>query len=342
MTGQECIDTQRIVSETYDGGIVDPGEIQRARIHCETCPECARFVSALAAVRRLHTPAAPKDAVDAAIQAVYEQKRIDDEAAAAEAAAATAVGPTGAGPIESGVTAAPAATGRWPKWAVYATWSAAAAATLIVAGMVTVQGARYIAGGEEPISEGEHRLVEDATAPSTGDAETDSGSLTESVATGVEYVTAGGWVYEQVGPSNVSRSAITTHGTTLTSLDTDDAPRTLDVYAFGRPDAILVDDDGQLIEFELVTRDSRGQTFGMQSRAITAYGQWPTLPNGIPEPSNPDGTPQFRRATTDSLGVQTYTLAGSDDQSRFAIAPDTDPADPAKGNPNWTWWSSVE
>ena len=338
MSGQECIDAQRIVSETYDGGIVEPSDIQRARSHCETCPKCAEFVSTLAAVRRLPTPPAPKNSVDAAIQAIREQKRTDDEATAAAAVKLEESHDTQ--PDGSGATPTPATRDPWPKWAVYASWGTAAAATLLIAGMVTLQGARYIVGNETAIEEGEYRLVEEAAAPSAADAEAEGG--TESLATGVEYITAGGWVYELVGPSSTSRSSITTHGTTLTSLDTGDAPRTLDVYAFGRSDTVLIDDDGQLLEFQLVTRNARGRSFGMQSRVITSYDQWPTLPDGIPEPSNPDGTPQFEKGIKDSRGVQTYTLAGNNEQRGFAIAPDTDSTDPASANPNWTWWSSVE
>ena len=333
MSSQDCIDAQRVVSETYDGGIVDPGDIQRARTHCETCPECAEFVSTLAAVRRLHTPPAPTSSIDSAIQAIREQKRIDE--AAAEAAESDDTQTT-----ETGIAYTSAATGSWPKWAVYASWGTAAA-TLIIAGVVTLQGVRYIVGDKTVTEYGEYRTVQDATAPSVSGAQTND-SDTESLVTEIAYVTVEGWVYEYVGPTSIPRASITAYGTTLTSLDTEDAPKTLSVYTFERSSALLVDDDGQLLEFRMVTRDLQGQSFGMQSRAVTSFGQWPAFPDSIPEPSGPDGAPQLEEGTQDSRGVQTYTLAGSNEQRGFAIAPGTDSTDPARGNPNWTWWSPVE
>ena len=73
------------------------------------------------------------------------------------------------------------------------------------------------------------------------------------------------------------------------------------------------------------------------------YGQWPSLPPGVPRPvpaDNPDGSPVFSLDGQDASGTPVYRRVGSDRQTGIAIAPGTTPEDPAAGNPNWTWWAS--
>ncbi len=341
MSKQECLDAQRVVSETYDGASVEPAEIQRARTHCEECEECAAFVSTLAVIRRIPAPSAPQSAVETALAAVRQQKEADDEATARDAAKTSEEDASSPTQVTDGTPPVSPLRGPWPKWTAYAGWAAAAAAVLLVAGIVTIQGVLFIVGGGSA-EDGGRVLTESAPQASQNREMMGDVAGIDSPASAAKYVTVDGWVYEYSGPSHALRSNLTTHSTTLTSLDTEDAPRTLTVYTSTRPGIVLIDDDGELMEFTLVTRSMQGGTYAMKSRAITAYGQWPALPDGMPEPASPDGFPEFEPLGVNSDGVETYVPRGSSGQGGFAIPPGTDPSDPAAGNPNWTWWAPID
>lgn len=352
---ESCLDAQRIVSETYDGAHVDPAEIQRARIHCSSCGQCAAFVSTLAAVRRLPDPRAPETVIESTLAKVDEERRrLDAEAAAAaqaaaeQEAAARQADETASEPSKNGR----AATGRLrqrlstlPSWAVYGGYAAAAAAALIVAGIVAVQGAKYIATPTTESASDQDVIYVAPDSGATGDAE-DTRSFgaetTGQAESSVAYITVGEWVYEFTGVEDSQPPSAEKIGTTTSALDTSSAPRTLDVLAFGDPEAVLVTDGERFLRFELVTRGYRGSAYAMQSRAVSAFDQWPSLPERYPEPELEDGSPTFTRAGADANRVTIYTVEGMDPiRNGFAIAPDTPPDDPAAGNPNWTWWAPL-
>jgi len=124
-----------------------------------------------------------------------------------------------------------------------------------------------------------------------------------------------------------------------TSLDTGGAAIAYPVFADASSDTIIVDvGDDALMRFDPVVRTLRGTVYALRSGAITAFGQWPSLPSGIPEPSSPDGSPVFIAAGTDDAGVTLYVRPGTDPADGFAVAPGTAPTDPAAGNTGWTWW----
>jgi len=352
---ESCLDAQRIVSETYDGAHVDPAEIQRARIHCASCEHCAAFVSTLAAVRRLPDPSAPETVIESALAKVDEERRrLDAEAAAAIQAAAereaaakqadatepepSTNGRAGAGPLRRRLS-------TLPSWAVYGGYIAAAAAALLVAGIVAVQGAKFIAAPtSESASDQDVLYVAPDSGTMTDDEETRSfgAEMSGQTESSVAYVTVGEWVYEFTGAENSQPPSAEKIGTTTSALDTSSAPRTLDVLAFGDPEAVIVTDGEQFLLFELVTRGYRGNTYALQSRAVTAFKQWPSLPERYPEPESDDGSPTFTRAGADADRVTIYTVEGMDPtRNGFAIAPGTPPDDPAAGNPNWTWWAPL-
>ena len=357
----ECIDAQRVVSETYDGAEVPATEIQKAREHCEGCPECSVFVSTLASVRRLPAPVAPSASLDSAIAAVRQEKQEADAARevadkVAEAAAASrfqadssAVGPHSTGGTdesgsESGVSAVREPSSqevkRWPKWAVYGSWATAAAATLIVAGVVTMQGARFIAGSDGAATDdaGYRLMTESAPTAATEEAEASLDAAAPAPDADVSYITIGAWVYELIGTEGAVPSETTTIATTTSSLDTRNAPRTLEVYSIGSASEVLVGDGERYLKFSLISRTFRGATYAMKSRSVTSFGQWPTLPSEIPEPATDDGEPVFSRSVSDDLGIPVYVLEGTSPEDGFAIPPNSGGNDPADGNPNWTWW----
>jgi len=353
-----CLETQRVVSETYDGAHVDPADIQRARMHCTSCDECAAFVSALAEVRRLRDPAAPESVINSAFAKVAEERRRVEAQAATQAAAAAeaeAAARETTGAAEGGAAMAPLF--RWlserlermPRWAVYAGYAAGGVAALFVVGVVMLQGARYIARPQESATDQDVFYVSpqgagtaESGAPEDESSNEDRAAEADVAAESAAYVTVGQWVYEFVGIEDSQPANTGKIGTTTSALDTSSAPRTLDVLAFGDPESVLIVDGERILRFELVTRSYRGKAYAMQSRAVSAFDQWPSLPDSYLEPEQDDGSPTFSRVGSDDSRVPIYTVEGADPlENGFAIGPDTAADDPAAGNPNWTWWEPV-
>ena len=117
---------------------------------------------------------------------------------------------------------------------------------------------------------------------------------------------------------------------------------THDVLGGPDPSVVYVKDaEGTLFAFERATRTFSARQYALSGGSITAYGTWPKLPSGVETPTNPDGSPQYVEAGTDSSGVTVYRPVGGDAATGIAVAPGTAPSDPAAGNPNWTWWVPV-
>lgn len=100
-------------------------------------------------------------------------------------------------------------------------------------------------------------------------------------------------------------------------------------------------DNDELLGFTLVTRRIDGAYFGLRSNEIASYGEWPTLPAGIPNPVNDDGSPTFTSAEVDDGGITTFPMSGTAAEQGYAIPPFTDNEAATENNPNWTWWLPV-
>lgn len=320
----DCKQAQQTISAAYDSESQDARELELAKEHCRSCAECAGFVSTLAAINRLEVPEIPVPALERTLAAVRQE-------------------------YPSTVAAQPdtqeyrtAAGRRAPGWAP---WAAAAAVLMIVAGVITAQGVRYLiqsptddvaivetyedrmatAPPEDPISEVAPPLPDDLAAAPTGPA----------------YVVFEQAVYRLVAPVETPpRSAQI--GSVTSSLDTGGPATTYPVYADPSSDAVLIEvDEDTYLRMEPVVRTLRGTRYALRSGPITLFGQWPSLPTGIPEPSAPDGSPVFIPAGTDDAGVTVYVRPGTDPAAGFAIAPGTPATDPAAGNTGWTWWEPL-
>ena len=150
-----------------------------------------------------------------------------------------------------------------------------------------------------------------------------------------------GWVYRAVGPQDVNLSELEVIGTLESDLGTRELkPRT--VWSAGTILGILVQaDNNELLGFDLVTRRIDNDRYGLRSNELELYGQWPTLPAGIPDPLNDDGSPTFSATGADDGGVTTHPLTGTEALQGYAIAPGTANVDASVGNPEWTWWLPV-
>lgn len=376
---EDCLNVQTIVSATYDGEHVDAPAIAEARAHCNDCSECAAFVTTLAAVRRIPAQSAPRPAVEAAIAAMRaEVERATEERAATAAAAAAATQEAELEAIERGDVAAevpPTVTDNLPdqrtaapaggivlhlpafnrqNWRIWASWAGGAAAVLVVASIATMQGARYIArdaqsSGGVAMTTGTESAEQ--AAPSLGDQndgaaapaapEDTEADRAQTLTAGATYITLGDWVYRYTGDIDVEPAVAEKVGTTTSALDTQSAPQAYDVYYYGTQDSVAVQMEERWLGFELVTRSFQGRRYGLQSPALSGFNQWPALPTSVTVPTSDDGSPDLERYLPDDNGVTIYRRRDADPAAGFAIAPGTNPGDPAAGNPNWTWWAPV-
>lgn len=375
---EECLNAQTAISATYDGEHVDAAAIAAARTHSAECADCAEFVRTLAAVRRVPAPAADPAALDSAIAAMRaEAERAAEERAVLEAMAAAETQPEAAAqpqqvpsaptavetPVEAAVEEHPAKTadsvsellvrlsgaGR-QRWAVWGAWAAGAAAVLFIAGIATLQGARFIASqtrAGEPTAIVTGTAVDTAGETNAPAEESQDGAVTSlgtapgTAATGARYITLGDWVYEYTSDITVNPANAQKVGNTTSALDTKSAPASYDVFFYGTKDHVTIESGGRWMDFVLVTRSFQGKRYGLQSPPLSGFEQWPTLPAGITTPTGTDGSPDLERYLPDDQGVTIFRIKGREPQAGFAIAPGTSTSDPARGNPNWTWWAPL-
>lgn len=191
-------------------------------------------------------------------------------------------------------------------------------------------------GGSDSRAAQPYVLPTPGSADAAGEAAKDSGE-----STGVpSYVTYDGYVWRLARGVTADRSSLSAGGRLYTDLGTG-AAGSRDVYERrDSPGTIFVEDDGgTMVGFTLVTRTFEGGRYALAAaRGLEHFGEWPTLPASLAEPAAADGSPTFAAGAADDLGVTVYPLAGRSADGGFAIAPGTSSADPAAGNPNWTWW----
>lgn len=326
----ECTEAQRVISAAFDREYTDAPALEIAKEHCRTCSECAVFVTTLAAMNRLPAPEMPEPALERVLAAVREEyaARTEEPVAA----------------IQEVQEVREVARPRVPVWAP---WAAAAAVLLVAAGVITTQGVRYLL---KP-SAGADSAAEVSVMDTAGDRQAEFGAESDLsaaeppaqdeltiAAEGASYVVFGDAVYRLVG-TTTGEPAGSRVGSVTTALDTGGAASDRPVYADPASDAIIVvGTDDALLRFEPVVRMLRGTAYAQRSGTIAGFGQWPSLPQGIPEPAAPDGSPAFIAAGTDDAGATVYVRPGTDLSDGFAIAPGTSPSDPAAGNSAWTWW----
>lgn len=336
---------------TQDGEPVGPDDLRKARMHCAECAECAQFETTLKTVRRLRPQALPEEIVVRVMDAVEteaaaERARTEAAAAAAETAAAaiapedSSAAPAAAKPAPSGI-ALPRTRKDWTMWGG---WIAAAAVLLVAGGIAAVRGAYFIAapstaesGNAVRYSSGAESTAEIGLPPeSAADAAKDTlGSVQSSTG----YIVFDGWVFRSIGATRPLRSNSPTIGIVSSGLDTGGAIEELPVFEGTTNKTITVQSaEDSFLGFELVWRSFRGQTYGLRSGVISQFGEWPTLPSGVPQPDDADGSPVFERSINDDTGVAVYRRVGQSESSGFAVAPGTSADDPAAGNPSWTWW----
>jgi hypothetical protein len=356
----ECRIVQEAISRGADGDRVTAEDAAHAKAHCAACADCSSFVSTLVALRRTPAPTAPPatlqrvlDAVRAEAAAAAAQAEADAAAQASEiAAAAGAAAPTTAGdPAATETPAEPAPVVALPRRAhspaVVAGWIAGAAAVLFVAMLITAQGLTFMSTDNAMTEDGAATVAEsprvsdpapEASAPVTGDS---SSVQSESLAVAAaSYVTYDGYAYRFLSQVEVDPADLPFLGTTRTALDSGGAPESHGVFQGDAEGRIVVDDNGAALAFSLVTRVLDGASYGLRSEPIDGFGQWPTLPAEIPEPSSADGSPTFVEAGT-ADGVVIYTRPGTNPEDGLAVGPGTPATDPAAGNPGWTWWEPL-
>jgi hypothetical protein len=361
----DCLDAQAAISEALDGGTTDAAALDAAKQHCRDCLECTSFVRALNLVKRAGLPAPPADLADKVMVSIRREAAAD-MAAREDRADAGAVAGVGAHEAAAGASDVAAegsdasrenAEGgrvipisrrlkRTPP-AVLAAWVGAAALLVAGVGTVGVMGVRLMSQPPTAVSTGRVLGSGQPQGNDTGAdqapqaAETAPAGAAKGTTTSAagDYIVFNGTAYRLVGPSNINRTQVSQLGSTKTSLD-GGSPLTREVLgASGDPKVYVVNDQGQMLEFERAERTFQGTVYQLKSGEISSFGTWPGLPPEIAKPTSADGSPTFVAVGADSAGVTIYRLATSTVAKGIAIAPGTAESDPAGGNPEWTWWA---
>lgn len=354
----DCLEAQRLISGQLDRDPAEATALEEAKDHCRTCQECSGFVRSLVALQKAPLPEPPSDLHDRIMARVAEElaSKASPAAPAPQPAASTVdTRARDSSPQQADLDDEPSMErliesmkDRRNRRAILA-WAGAAALVFLVAGFGALSGIRTIFAPKttsnatfdtrmESSADGQSGV---AMEPPTPPAEE---KLAAPQGTAPNYIVVNGVVFRETGPAGgVDKQELTSLGSTTSSLGGSSiAPREV-LTRDNASIAYVADDGGELIAFERVTRRYSGREYALTSApTLSRYGEWPTLPAGIPTPSNPQGAPEYLAAGTDALGVTVFRPAGSDTAVGIAVPPGTAASDPAAANPGWTWWQPVQ
>ncbi len=335
----DCLQAQTILSEAIDGA-VDSDALSEARAHCEGCPECATFIRGLDLLSRAAVPGAPPALVDSLIaRGAEEAAAIREATTAAEHDASAETAPVDT-PIVRFVPT---------KWTPRLTAFASVAAVLLVALVATGIGLGGLLGGQRAATETAGTSVQEygtttsaplGATPPSADASNAAKDMLSAIAA-PPYIVVEGVAYAPTGSRAVQASLLVTAPPVYTALDSGADPVSIPAFRITGENGtvVLQQSDGTYLGFTTIIRRFGGRRFVLTSgTSVTAYGAWPTLPARFVMPTDADGSPTFSFFGKDDAGVLIYVPPGGAPASGFAVAPGTDPSDPAAGNPNWTWW----
>lgn len=347
----DCRRAQDALASLRDGCEAD-AETSAAFEHAVSCPECASFSSALGALAAIPPPTAPRDLADRishAVSVAAEADLVDENAASALAAALTPPPGPSAPVLKTDITGESILTAQvsgLPPWLTRTRlWATTGAITLAAAGIVVA----VIVSGQTADQTELSVIAQEGLRAGIGAA--DQSGAPAVAAPGVvapvtpaktpDYVAYKTFAYAAGAAVDVVPSQATTVATIQTALRGGTVRTVSVLQAPGSVrDIILALPDGGYQTFTVVTRSLGNRTFQLHSGPVLdRFGTWPTLPQGYTQPPDADGSPYYRAAGTDSLGVPVYVRIGQTPDLGFGIAPGTPATDPAAGNPNWTWWS---
>lgn len=327
----ECREAQQVISERMDGAPVDVAELEQAKQHVRECATCTRFVNAMRTVHDAPLPQPPADLADRVMAAVRAE----------------------AENTETAPTPAPQPEVRAPRdRASVVRWLSAAAVVLVVVAVGTAVGVNSLLSGNAVSETSSREAAFDTAAPEMGgaaqSAPKESGAAVTApldqvapTSAAPAAITVDGIVFVSAGEASaVDAASLKQVGSTTTALDSGGAPTTYAVLGLQDPGRVYVKTPAGLVAFDRVTRSIDGALFAQESGTLTAYGEWPSLPADVPQPTTPDGAPTFVPDGTGSLGIPVYRLASG--STGRAVAPGTPATDPAAGNPGWTWWVPAE
>lgn len=349
----DCLRAQELISEALDRVPVDPTELAEAKSHCRSCAECGAFVRTLLAVQRAPVPEPPHDLPERVMERVRHERERKVAAAAAAAVApasakvtaATAV-PDDSAPRRSLEDVVQQLLNPRRRASTIA-WAAAAAAVFIVAGIGAIAGVRQIlipprlsSSNYEVVSSGEEAGVGGAPVQLP---EATQDSAKRSSANAPNLIVLDGIVYRLEGDAaGFDASDLERVGSTYTSLDAQASPTNRRVLQGNDPARVFIDNAGRLQSFSRVSRHYQTKEYVLTSGSLTSFGQWPTLPSGVPRPAQADGSPAFTVAGTDDSGATIYKATGVRVEEGFAVGPNPTAPDPMVGDPDWTWWVALE
>lgn len=344
----DCDRAIEAVLEAQDMGRSEVPDIAEALAHCETCAACRATARSLAALRDAPPPKAP-DALTAQVLTAVAAERAAGVANAAIDAAERREAGDGA---DAAFAAPPVPLRRQPAWLPWATVGVSAAAVLLLAvgvarygltslGVRTEEDTEIVAGSAAPEAGQPYVLPTPGASDKSASTPQDSENAGASATPGFILYEDRVWRFAE--GMTADPSALAAAGDVRTDLGTGDTDLRPAYERPGEDTVVYVEGDDDVAHgFTLVTRVYRGRRFALAAaRGLAEFGEWPQLPPSVPMPGSADGSPAFEAAGTDDLGVTVYPLAGTAPEAGFAVAPGTQPSDPAAGNPNWTWWAPI-
>jgi hypothetical protein len=344
----DCLTAQRVISEKLDREPVDAALLETAKDHCRTCAECGLYVRGLVTLGKA-TPPQPSSELHSRIMRAIE-------------AEAPVVGGEPSGFVADGRESSDSDRGgAWQRLnraindprnrTAVISWTVAAAAIFVAAGIGTINGIRQMSdpGGTDVAStrfapEGGEAASSDSVAKESEEMSSQlAAPYGDNNASSPDFITVGSTVYRSIGPAPGSDIVGATRtGTTVSALGTGEPAKSRDVYTLGDPSRVYITDaTGTTLGFDRVTRTVASRQYALQSAPLTDFGQWPSLPSGINRPTSPSGAPEYTGVGSDAAGVTIYGRGGST-SAGFLIAPATTSSDPAAANPDWTWWTPIQ